>query len=76
MKIKLVRPNLAEMRSSDAMAPLSLGMLAALTPPAMDRRTHCRSPRNLGTFLLGNTIMRREIHRKNGLVLGGHGGDA
>lgn len=37
MKLKLVRPNLANIRSSDAMMPLSLGILAALTPPDIER---------------------------------------
>lgn len=37
MRIKLVRPNLADIRSSDAMAPLSLGILSALTPPDIER---------------------------------------
>lgn len=41
---------------------------------ALDWKTHWRNPRNFGAFVLGNAIMRREIYRKHGLVLGRHGG--
>ena len=39
----------------------------------LDWRTNCRSPRRLGTFLLGNFVSRREILRKQGMALGGEG---
>ena len=38
---------------------------------AFEFKTNCRSPRRLGTYMLGNWISRKEIHRKQGLALGG-----
>ena len=35
-----------------------------------DRRTHLRSPRRLGLYLLSNRISKREIHAKQGQRLG------
>ncbi|HXW01371.1 MAG TPA: radical SAM protein [Anaerolineae bacterium] len=36
MKITFIRPNMADMRSSDAMEPLVFAILAGLTPPDME----------------------------------------
>jgi radical SAM superfamily enzyme YgiQ (UPF0313 family) len=35
-----------------------------------DRKTNCRSPYRLGVYLASNLISRREIHRKQGQLLG------
>lgn len=39
-RLALVRPNLGDFRSADAMTPLSLGILAARTPRGVDVRLH------------------------------------
>ena len=36
MQITFVRPNMSDMRSSDAMEPLVFAILAALTPPQVE----------------------------------------
>jgi radical SAM superfamily enzyme YgiQ (UPF0313 family) len=36
MKITFIRPNMADMRSTDAMEPLAFAILAALTPPDIE----------------------------------------
>ena len=35
-----------------------------------DLRTHCRNPYRLGLFLAANIISKREIHQKQGMLLG------
>ena len=43
---------------------------ASIVGRLLDVRTHLRSPRRLGVYLLSNLISRREIHSKQGIQLG------